>query len=117
MIFADGFAILNGTIGGFIVPGSALSAHSNTEWLASVTARLGYVPWDRWLFYVKGGAAWAGDRYNASGTLCTLLVINTGACGGVATFNFTGRENRFIKCRRNGWRYCRGCSRGLYRKV
>ena len=31
--------------------------------LGTVTARLGY-SWDRWLGYVKGGAAWEGDRYD-----------------------------------------------------
>jgi outer membrane immunogenic protein len=30
--------------------------------IASVTARLGYA-WDRWLGYVRGGGAWADDRY------------------------------------------------------
>jgi opacity protein-like surface antigen len=28
---------------------------------------LGYA-WDRWLIYARGGAAWAGDKYNVSGT-------------------------------------------------
>jgi len=36
-----------------------------TDWLASVTARLGVTAWDnRALFYVKGGAAWAHNRWD-----------------------------------------------------
>jgi outer membrane immunogenic protein len=38
--------------------------HAKTDWLASVTGRAGY-SFDRTLIYVKGGAAWAGDKYNA----------------------------------------------------
>jgi outer membrane immunogenic protein len=40
------------------------TAHAKTEWIASVTGRLGWA-WDRWLIYAKGGAAWAGDKYSA----------------------------------------------------
>ena len=40
---------------------------ARTDFLASATARLGYAV-DRWLFYVKGGAAWAGDKYDVTGT-------------------------------------------------
>src|SRR5213075_335042 len=40
------------------------TAHARTDWIASVTGRLGYT-WDRWMLYAKGGAAWAGDKYSA----------------------------------------------------
>jgi outer membrane immunogenic protein len=40
------------------------TADAKTEWLASVTGRIGWT-WDRWLIYAKGGAAWAGDKYSA----------------------------------------------------
>ncbi|HLH98622.1 MAG TPA: outer membrane protein [Xanthobacteraceae bacterium] len=36
---------------------------SDTDWMASVTARLGYAWTDRWLLYVKGGAGWVRDEY------------------------------------------------------
>jgi outer membrane immunogenic protein len=36
---------------------------AKTDGLASATGRVGFV-WDRALFYAKGGAAWAHDRYN-----------------------------------------------------
>ncbi len=51
-----------------------------TDYLASATARVGYT-WDRWLLYVKGGAAWAGDRYSAFDVL--------------AAYDFEGLETRF----------------------
>src|SRR5438270_13316176 len=40
------------------------TAHARTDWIASVTGRLGWT-WDRWMLYAKGGAAWAGDKYSA----------------------------------------------------
>jgi outer membrane immunogenic protein len=40
------------------------TAHAQTDWIASVTGRLGWT-WDRVLVYAKGGAAWAGDKYSA----------------------------------------------------
>jgi outer membrane immunogenic protein len=46
------------------------SVHAKTDFLASVTGRLGY-GWDRWLGYVKGGVAWAHDKYNISSTVVT----------------------------------------------
>jgi outer membrane immunogenic protein len=40
------------------------TAHAQTDWIASVTGRLGWT-WDRVMVYAKGGAAWAGDKYSA----------------------------------------------------
>jgi outer membrane immunogenic protein len=40
------------------------TAHVRTDWIASVTGRVGWAA-DRWLVYAKGGAAWAGDNYSA----------------------------------------------------
>lgn len=37
--------------------------HAKTDWLASVTARVGWT-WDRWMLYGKGGVAWARDKYH-----------------------------------------------------
>jgi outer membrane immunogenic protein len=49
----------------FAVPsiGDTASFRSTTDFLASITGRLG-VAWDRWMFYGKGGVALAGDRYH-----------------------------------------------------
>jgi outer membrane immunogenic protein len=38
---------------------------SEIDWMATLTARLGFV-WDRSLFYVKGGPAWAGTSLHSS---------------------------------------------------
>jgi opacity protein-like surface antigen len=40
------------------------SFKSTTDFLASVTGRIGYA-WDRWMVYGKGGVAIVGDRYHA----------------------------------------------------
>jgi outer membrane immunogenic protein len=42
--------------------------HSKIKSLASITGRLGY-GWDRFLGYVKGGAAWQRDEYWATTTI------------------------------------------------
>lgn len=64
------------------IPGDNATFNETTDFLSSATARLGYA-WDRWLLYVKGGAAWAGDRYSAVGTF-----------GGVP-YDLQGLETRF----------------------
>jgi outer membrane immunogenic protein len=40
------------------------TARAKTDWLASVTGRLGWGA-GPWLIYAKGGVAWAGDKYSA----------------------------------------------------
>ena len=49
------------------LPGEAASVTGAMDLLTSLTARFGYAA-DRWLFYVKGGVAWASDSYSATGT-------------------------------------------------
>lgn len=39
--------------------------HSEVEWIASLTGRIGK-PFNRFLPYIKGGVAWERDRYSAS---------------------------------------------------
>lgn len=36
--------------------------HARTDWLADVSGRIG-ITWNRFMFYGKGGVAWAGDKY------------------------------------------------------
>jgi outer membrane immunogenic protein len=48
-------------------PGETELVTARTDFVGSATARLGYAV-DRWLFYVKGGAAWAGDKYDVNGS-------------------------------------------------
>jgi opacity protein-like surface antigen len=62
-------------------PDSAL-VEAKTDFLTSVTARLGYA-FDHVLVYGKGGAAMAADRYDVSGSFTGI------------PFGFTGLENRF----------------------
>jgi outer membrane immunogenic protein len=78
-----------------VIPGMFASAHTLTDFLASVTARLGYTPWERWLFYVKGGAAWAGDKYSLSGSACTEIITGPTRCFTSVPFDFRARETRF----------------------
>jgi len=42
--------------------------HVKIDWIATVTGRLGYA-WGMNLLYVKGGAAWAHNRWNVSDSL------------------------------------------------
>jgi outer membrane immunogenic protein len=55
-------------------PGPATLA-SRTDWLATVTGRLGYT-WDRVLIYGKGGAAFAHDRYSTA----NFSAVSGGTC-------------------------------------
>jgi len=50
--------------------------NAKTEWIASVTARIGY-SWDRLLPYLKGGAAWAHDKYSATNSAGTWTASET----------------------------------------
>jgi outer membrane immunogenic protein len=43
--------------------------HSRLSWFDTLTGRLGYTPIQSALFYVKGGAAWAHDRFTET---CTV---------------------------------------------
>ena len=53
------------------VPGDIVDFNVRTDLLASITGRVGYA-WNRWLFYTKGGVAWASDNYGAADTLGTF---------------------------------------------
>src|SRR5436190_12396038 len=53
----------------FTIPGVRAvdgTVHAKTDWLVSITGRLG-LTWDRWLLYGKGGVAFAGDKYRFDG--------------------------------------------------
>ncbi len=49
--------------------------HSQIDGVGSVTGRVGYA-WDRFLGYVKGGAAWERDRYNLSFGPAAPITLN-----------------------------------------
>ena len=42
-----------------------MTCNTKADWLATVTARVGYT-WERALFYVKGGGAWTDERFSAT---------------------------------------------------
>jgi hypothetical protein len=42
-----------------------LNCQNEVKWMATAAARIGYA-WERTLFYVKAGGAWADDRVNVS---------------------------------------------------
>jgi len=75
-------AVSGGDIGGkttVVVPGDNATFKETTDFLMSATGRVGYA-WDRWMLYVKGGVAGAGDKYSAFDVL--------------QTYDLEGLENR-----------------------
>jgi outer membrane immunogenic protein len=56
----------------FAAPMFQMNCNSSASWLATATARVGYV-WDRLLLYLKGGGAWTNERFSAS---CNLGPTN-----------------------------------------
>jgi outer membrane immunogenic protein len=58
------------TVGLHDTDGTALVT-ARTDFLGSVTGRFGYAV-DRWLYYVRGGVAWAGDKYTVTGNNVTF---------------------------------------------
>jgi outer membrane immunogenic protein len=58
------------------VPGDNASFKATTDFLASVTGRIGYVL-DRWMLFGKGGVALVGDRYHLTDTLQTYAFDGT----------------------------------------
>lgn len=64
-------------------PGDTALVQANTDFIPSLTARIGYA-FDNVLVYARGGAALAGDKFEVSG----------GSFQG-APFDFRGLDNRF----------------------
>ena len=69
-----------------VTAGVVSHVHSQTDWIGTATARVGYAP-DNWLFYVKGGAAWAAYKTDTSVT----------GTAGATTATLSGSETR------SGW--------------
>jgi outer membrane immunogenic protein len=68
----------------FAAPGNAVSMSNNTEWLASIRGRLGFVGWWNTMFYVTGGGAWTNREYSATVTAPSITTSTA-----VTTFNKT----------------------------
>ena len=88
---------IEGAVSGGTMKGSTLVAlpdsppdtavvRVKTDFMPTLTARLGYAA-DHWLFYAKGGVAWASNKYSVVGT------FNGGAGLGLP-FDFEGLSVR-----------------------
>jgi outer membrane immunogenic protein len=42
--------------------GGCCNFHTELDWVATLTSRIGYA-WDRWMLYGKGGVAWANTNF------------------------------------------------------
>ncbi len=78
---------IQGDIAGANIKGTSpclvvLGCNTDTQWLASVTGRLGAVVLDRGLVYVKGGAAWQNSTHT----------VTLPSFGGVGGQDLTSRE-------------------------
>jgi len=79
-------AASGGNIGGkttiavpLVAAGDTATFKDTTDFLGSVTGRIGYT-WDRWMLYGKGGVGFVNDRYNIADA--------------VGTYDFDGVETR-----------------------
>ena len=63
---ASGATMKGSTTVDLVDVGDTARVTARTDFLGSVTGRLGYAV-DRWLYYVRGGVAWAGDKYTVVG--------------------------------------------------
>jgi outer membrane immunogenic protein len=52
---------------------ATLTDYSRVRSLGSVTGRIGFAAWDRFMFYGKGGWAWERDNHLVSGTIPILV--------------------------------------------
>ncbi|EJN10264.1 opacity protein [Bradyrhizobium sp. YR681] len=75
--------------------GNPATLSSRTDWVASVTGRVGYT-WDRFLVYGKGGVGFAHDRYSLNnfvdigGAICPTGVFAFGPCNASASTDRVG---------------------------
>jgi outer membrane immunogenic protein len=84
-------------------PGDAALVQANTDFLPSVTARIGYAI-DNVLLYARGGAALAGDKFEVSGTFQGTPIDFRGldnrwgwTVGGGADWAFSGHWSAFLE--------------------
>jgi hypothetical protein len=55
--------------------GDFATVTAKMDFLPSVTVRLGYAA-NNWLLFVRGGAAWAGDKYSVTGAFLAPPTIS-----------------------------------------
>jgi len=61
---------------GVVTALGTLQAHTSTDWISTLTGRVGYAA-DRWLLYAKGGGAWVQES-------ATITNLGTGAAVGAS---------------------------------
>lgn len=59
------WANVSGSASGPVTPPAGSILDTDVKWLATLTGRVGYA-WNRWLLYVKGGAAWMSVDHSFS---------------------------------------------------
>ena len=81
------------------IPGNPAVVTARMDFIPSGTMRLGYA-WDRWLLYVKSGAAGASNRYSVSGLFAPISAPTP--------FNFQGVDLRMGWTAGGGieWAFC-----------
>ena len=52
---------------GSLIAGSVIHSQEETNWLATLTGRVGYA-WNNWLLYAKGGVGWIDQTYGGYAT-------------------------------------------------
>lgn len=100
--------------------------HSEVDWLATLTGRVGYAI-NNTLFYVKGGGAWAGDKFwdvaDGVGTIANASETRSGwIVGGGVEYGFAPRWS--AKAEYNYLDFgtdrvtliCPGCTAGFFNK-
>ncbi len=65
-----------GIKGGFTGPFGIPNTIS-TDWLATLSGRIGFAPWERVLIFAKGGAAWAGETLTSTFNITTVTANRT----------------------------------------
>jgi outer membrane autotransporter protein len=81
------------------------NCEAETNWLSTVTGRIGYAYWDRLLVYAKGGVAIAQDR--------DTFVCNTGAKPTIPAVTLIGCPSRTDSDTKAGWTVGWGSEYGL----
>jgi outer membrane immunogenic protein len=63
---------------GVVTAIGTLQGHTSTDWISTLTGRIGYAA-DRWLWYAKGGGAWAQESASITnlGTGASVSASNT----------------------------------------
>jgi outer membrane immunogenic protein len=92
------FLVATGTLPStFVNENSSGTLSAKTDFIATLTGRLGYTR-DRTMIYAKGGAAWAHDKYDFNGqttnSVCTAILCTSVTPPFTSVFDFNTSETR-----------------------